>query len=212
LLAGDCRPRFDARVEERVRPPSLGAEARFVAKALFHVGYWSLFVVFAHPRAAAAEAMLPFERRFSDLDVEEQRLVRNIREGLVEAEARRGKSGAWPAPEVLAAAQIPPFSNDPLDRAGYAWRLAETKGVVNYVGIPKDEKKEAFVVVVTEPAPGTPPDPQVQEDEIHHRLSTGTMIHVGTWMGPRVDAARLPLVAPNPDEGFRQLLVGPVRR
>ncbi len=184
-----------------------------MAKALFHVVFWSLFVIYAHPRAAAADAFLPFERRFSDLDAEGQRLVKNIREGLVEAEARRGKSSAWPTPDALAAAEIPPFARDPIDRAGYTWRLAQAKDVVNYVGVPREGSgKESFVVVITEPAPGTPPDPQVQEDEIHHRLATGSMIHVGTWMGPRVDAARLPLVAPNPDEGFRQVLVGPVRR
>jgi hypothetical protein len=210
----DAEPkRFDARVEERVRSPSLGAELRFVGKALFHVGYWSLFVVFAHPRAAAADAMLPFERRLSDLDAEGQRMVSNIREGVVEAEARRSKTGSWPLPEVLAGAIIPPFAADPLDRAGYQWRLVEGKGAVNYVGVPREGSgKDTFVVVITEPAPGTPPDPQVKEDEIHHRLANGTMIHVGTWTGPRVEASRLPLVAPNPDEGFRQVLVGPVRR
>jgi hypothetical protein len=200
-------------VEERVRSPSFGAEASFVAKALFHVAYWSLFVIFGHPRAAAADAFLPFERRFADLDLAEQRMVRNIREGLVEAEARRGRTGAWPTPEELAAATIPPFAPDPIDRAGYVWRIARAKDVVNYVGVPREGSgKDTFVVVIAEPAPGTPPDPQVQEDEIHHRLANGTMIHVGTWTGPRVDEKRLPLVAPNPDEGFRQVLVGPVRR
>jgi hypothetical protein len=195
-------------MEERVRSPSLGAELRFVGGALFHVVFWSAFVIFAHPKQAAAEALLPFERRFSDLDVEGQRLVKNIK-----AEARRSKTGQWPEPEVLAAAAVPPFARDPLDRAGYVFKLVKQGSTINYVGAPREgSNREAFVVVITEPGPGTPPDPQVQEDEIHHRLGNGTMIHVGIWTGPRVEDKRLPLAAPNPDEGFRQVLVGPVRR
>jgi hypothetical protein len=201
-------------VEERVSSPSLRREAGLVARAMFHVVFWSAFVMFGHaPSAGADAAALPFETRFSTLDAADQRMFRLVQEGIVEAEARRGRTGSWPTPEALAEAGVPPFAKDPIDRAGYTWRVATARGLVNYVGEPRaGSGRRPFQVVVTEPVPGTPPDPQVKEDEIHHRLADGTMIHVGTWMGPSLEGVRLPTASPSPDQGFRQVLVGPVRR
>jgi hypothetical protein len=64
-------------------------------------------------------------------------------------------------------------------------------------------------VWVQEPEPGVPPD-QNFEDEEHHRLIDGTMLHVSTWSharGPRVPPriVRVPQA-----EGWTQLYaVGP---
>ena len=51
---------------------------------------------------------------------------------------------------------------------------------VNYLGIPDRPGAPAWLVVVQEPEPGVPPD-QTFEDEEHHRLLDGTMLHVSTW-------------------------------
>jgi len=81
---------------------------------------------------------------------------------------------------------------------------------VNYLGLPERPDAPAWLLLVQEPEPGRPPD-QTREDEEHHRLSTGAMLHVSTWVhadGKRVAdrMVRLPQA-----EGWMQLYaVGPV--
>ena len=102
---------------------------------------------------------------------------------------RARRRGAWPPVAALAADGIPPFAPDPTAKGG-PLRLA-----------PADERhvrqlsrharsgrtRPAWLVLVQEPEPGVPPDPAF-EDEEHHRLLDGTMLHVSTWV--RSDAAR----------------------
>jgi hypothetical protein len=194
---------------EEVRPPSLRRESGLVLKAAFHIAYWSALVIFGHPETPGVQAAeLPFERRFQDLDAADQRVFRAIQEGIVEAEGERSRSGRWPAVEALARQGVPPFALDPIDKAGYGWRLLQKQTLLNYVGTPAPESgRRAFVVLITEPEPGTPVDLQTPVDDQHHRLASGTMIHVSVWLGPGLGDMREPAASVNPDEGWQRVVV-----
>jgi hypothetical protein len=193
-----------------VLPPSARGETWTVARAVFHILYWSALVVSAQtylPGAAtAAGAPTPFERRFQDLDAADQRIFRALREGVAEAERRRSATGRWPSADALASAGVPPFAPDPIDRARHAWTFAQAGTAVNYVGTPASG--ETFLVLVVEPDPGTPVDPQALVDDVHHRLDDGTMIHVTVWMGPGMGASREVVTVPPPERGWRQIVLG----
>jgi hypothetical protein len=196
-----------------IRPPSARAEGWTVARAAFHIVYWSALLVSAQtydprgPDSVIAGAPSPFERRFQDLDAADQRLFRAVQEGATEAERRRSATGRWPSADELAREGVPPFTADPLDRARYAWSFVRTGTAVNYVGTPApDAGREAFVLLITEPDPGTPQDPLALEDEVHHRLTDGTMIHVAVWTGPPLGPRREAVSVLAPDQGYKQVL------
>jgi len=194
-----------------IRPPSARAEAAMVARAVFHIVYWSALVVSAEtyaPGAAPAPRASPFERRFQDLGASDQRLFRALREGILEAEQRRSTTGRWPSTGELARAGVPPFAPDPIDRARHAWTFAAAGTTVNYVGTPASEG-DTFLVLVVEPDPGTPPDPQALVDEVHHRLDDGTMIHVAVWTGPGLGGSGSVVTAPPLERGWKQITVDP---
>jgi hypothetical protein len=156
-----------------------------------------------------ARHLLPFQTRIQDRPALDQRMFRELQEGLLEAESRRASTGMWPAAAALAAEGIPPFALDPTARGGlYDWRLTVSGAFVNYLGIPRRADASLWLVLVQEPEPGTPPDP-AREDEEHHRLLNGDMLHVSTWV--RADG-RVPtgtIRAPQA-EGWTQLYaVGP---
>jgi hypothetical protein len=129
-----------------------------------------------------ARHLLPFQALVQDRTSNEQRMFREIQEGLLESEARRSENGAWPAVAALAADGIPPFTFDPTQRDGqYDWRLIASGTFVNYLGLPRRTGAPAWLLLVQEPVPGAPPDP-AREDEEHNRLLTGEMLHVSTWV------------------------------
>src|SRR5262249_19087288 len=145
-----------------VRPPSARAETWAVARALFHVAYWSALVLSAEHHAslppevpldaAATPAASPFERRFQDLAPVDQRIFRAVQEGVVEAERVRSSTGRWPTAEALGRAGVPPFAPDPLDRARYAWQSVQTGLKADYIGVPAaGSGRECFFVILVEP-------------------------------------------------------------
>ncbi len=193
-------------------------EALAVGRAIFFLLYASAFVLSAELRAAPAGSeplvLSSFERRFHDLDAEGQRIFRVLREGVSEAESRRDRRGAWPSVEELASEGIPPFAPDPLDRARYSWVRRTSDAVINYVGTPAPGTgREAVVVLITEPEPGTPIDPLAPVDEVHHRLADGAMLHVSVWMGPPLDAdgAREAMRVLPLEKGFKQIVTSSAR-
>lgn len=196
----------------RVRSPDARSETWAVARAIFHVLYWSALLVSAEtssaarPQAARAEPS-PYERRFQDLAPADQRLYRSLQEGVTEAERARSTTGRWPSVEELARAGVPPFARDPLDAAGYAWRSVQSGPKVDYIGTPRaGAGRECFFAIVVEPDPGEPIDRSAQVDEVHHRLGDGRMIHVTVWMGPPVvDTSEAFSLLP-PERGYRQVM------
>jgi hypothetical protein len=153
--------------------------------------------------------LLPFQKLIADRPALEQRTFRELQEGLLEIEVARSASGAWPATDTLAADGVPPFAPDPTRRLEVTWQRLRTGTIVNYLGVPSATDGPAWLLLVQEPEPGVPPD-QTFEDEEHHRLANGVMLHVSTWVhqdGRKVGSrlVRLPQA-----EGWTQLYaVGP---
>ena len=84
------------------------------------------------------EHLLPFQALIQDRPPIEQRMFRELQEGLLEAETRRADRGAWPAVSSLAADGIPPFALDPTAKGGrYEWHLTTSGTLVNYLGLPQ---------------------------------------------------------------------------
>jgi len=153
--------------------------------------------------------LLPFQTVIQDRPAVEQRMFRELQEGLLEAEVRRSTGKAWPEVVALAADGIPPFGSDPIVKVGYKWLLVRTGVYINYLGIPNQPGSPAWLVLIQEPGPGAPPDP-AKEDEDHHRLLDGTTLHVSTWVHPDgMRVASSPVRIPQA-EGWTQLYaVGP---
>lgn len=153
--------------------------------------------------------LLPFQKLIADRPPDEQRMFRELQEGLLEAETMRSANSAWPTPQALADAGIPPFAADPTRRLAYEWRLLQTGTLINYVGIPKTADAPGWAIVVQEPEPGVPPD-QTFEDQEHHRLLDGTMLHLATWLRPDSRGVGERITRVPQTEGWLQLYaVGP---
>ena len=83
----------------------------------------------------------------------------------------------------------------------------QTGTAVNYIGTPEAaSKRETFVLIVTEPDPGTAIDPSAQVDDVHHRLADGSMIHVTVWIGPALAPNGRAVAVLPPDQGYQQIL------
>lgn len=153
--------------------------------------------------------LLPYQALIATQPGVEQRTFRELQEGLLEAEAVRWTTGGWPAPDALAGEGIPPFAPDPTVTASYRWQLLREGNYVNYLGTPEHSGAPAWLVWVHEPEPGTVPD-QLFEDEEHHRLLDGTMLHVSTWKHTPGPPGATRVVRVPQAEGWTQLYaVGP---
>jgi hypothetical protein len=177
---------------------------------------------------ADARDLMPYQRLFRTLGGDDQRMFRELQEGLLEAENARSSTRRWPRPAALAAQGIPPFAPEPAARGGrrsYRWELRQEGPYVNYLGTPADRRDPELLLLVQEPDPPAPPagpasaagPPPQPTDEMHHRLADGTLLHVSTWMrGPAaapgaVEPAGGAIVEPYA-KGWTQLLAGPPRR
>lgn len=198
-----------------VRALSPQAELLVVVRAamVIAVGVWLYVAVMTGVggNAPRQRNLLPFQKLIADRAPAEQRMFRELQEGLLEAEAARSSANAWPTPQALGESGIPPFAADPTQRSSYAWTLVRSGTFVNYQGIPRDATLPAWLVFVQEPEPGVPPD-QTYEDEEHHRLANGTMLHVSTWLHSNGGATAPRLVRMPQAEGWTQLYaVGPAQ-
>jgi hypothetical protein len=197
-----------------VRPPSsrveLGNVVRF--SMVIVIGAWMFLATDSatfRDGASTTKHLLPFQTLIQNRPPIDQRMFRELQEGLLEAESRRGSSGRWPEVAALAADGIPPFALDPTTKGGrYDWRLTVNGASVNYLGLPQQSGAPAWVILVQEPEPGAPPDP-AREDEEHHRLLGGAMLHVSIWVRAGARAPAGTIRAPQA-EGWTQLYaVGP---
>lgn len=153
--------------------------------------------------------LLPFQVVIAERPGDEQRIFRELQEGLAEAESSRGTNGTWPAVAQLRDDGVPPFAIDPTQKLAYAWSLIQSGSMINYLGLPKSPGGPAWLVLIQEPVPGVPPD-QAFEDEEHHRLSSGQMLHVSTWTHTSTPPVAERIVRMPQAEGWTQLYaVGP---
>jgi hypothetical protein len=202
---------FEPRTVEIV-PPSLRAETIAVARLsvviIAVVGFYLANTAWStDPRTARAAGLLPFQKLVAEASSPEQRMFRELQEGLLEAERLRSATGAWPSPAALADAGVPPFAPDPTDKGpAYRWVLTHRDISVNYRGVPTTAGASSWLILVQEPVPGAPPDPAA-EDEEHHRLADKTMLHVSVWEHADGDRLSPALVQVPQAEGWIQLRV-----
>jgi uncharacterized protein DUF6162 len=197
-----------------VQPPSARAELVNVVRfsMVIVIGVWMYLAADSATLRDAGNTnrhLQPFQALIQDRAPIDQRMFREVQEGLLEAETRRADRGAWPSVSSLAADGIPPFAPDPTAKGGqYEWHLTVSGTFVNYLGLPQRSDAPAWLVLVQEPEPGAPPDP-AREDEEHHLLITGVKLHVSTWV--RADARVASQIIRTPQaEGWTQLYaVGP---
>ena len=166
---------------------------------------WVYLAATAGSRGDAGRALLPYQTLAQNRPSAEQRMFRALQEGLLEAEAVRSTTGTWPLPAALATDGIPPFAPDPTVKTGaYRWSQQQSGPFVNYLGIPERPGTPAWVVLIQEPEDGVPPD-QNYEDEEHHRLLDGRMLHVSIWSHPSGAAAPERLTRVPQAEGWQQI-------
>jgi hypothetical protein len=166
--------------------------------------YLALTVGFVRDSSSVSN-LLPFQRLAADRPAADQRMFRELQEGLIEAENARGATGRWPEVSKLASDGIPPFAPTPTSTGpSYTWRLLRSGAYVNYLGLPDRPDAPAWLVWIQEPQPGVPVG-VVRESQEHHRLSDGSMLRVSTWTHTNGGSLQAqPIVMPQ-SEGWLQL-------
>ena len=195
-----------------ITPPSARREAANVLRmaAVILIATWVYLANTAAPRAglAAGESLIAYQKLFRNLAPQEQRMFRALHEGLLEAENVRSAGGAWPAPAALASQGIPPFAADPIaSREPYTWTLHKEGNLVDYLGLPGAAHQPAFLLSIQEPTPGAAPD-TAPNDEQHHRLADGEVLHVAVWMHAEGTKLSDTLYRQPESTGWTQLLAG----
>jgi len=190
--------------------PSLGGETtnvvRLAVAIVAVVGFYLASTAWKSEGVRSAD-LLPYQVLMRDRPSEEQRMFRELQEGLLEAERVRATSGGWPSPAALADQGIPPFAADPTRQTSYVWTVTERGVFINYRGTPAVTNAPAWLLLVQEPDRGAPRDVSV-EDEEHHRLPDGTMLHVSIWTHPAGTEVPQRLVSLPQVEGWTQLRAG----
>jgi hypothetical protein len=153
--------------------------------------------------------LMPYQMLVRDLVTSDQAVFDRLRQSLVEAEAIRARTGQWPeasAVTALAASDAAPASGTPI----YNWRRTQRNIIVNYLGLPDgDASSAAWLLRVQEPDPAVPTD-SAPNDEEHHRLPDGTVLHVSIWTH-RFGGQVAPDFFPKPEmAGWTQLLTAPL--
>jgi hypothetical protein len=153
--------------------------------------YVLIFQLYGGPKSQTLNTALPYQVLFRDLPGVEQRIFREMQEGVTEAVRVRGTTGTWPAVEALANDGIPPFAPDALDKAALRWEQRRDGLVTTYLGTPaRVADSPAYLILIVEPAPGAgeQPVPAVVDEE-HQLLADGTLVHVTYWKHPGAPSA-----------------------
>ena len=201
----------------QIRPPSVRVETLNVLKAAAAIVVIVAAYIFRPAFGAPSSdlqsrqsqmGLLPYQKLIRDASPGEQRVFRELQEGLLEAERIRAQTGRWPDVTTLEAEGVPPFAPDPTQKIAYKWTSVRQDWATNYLGVPAGPAQPAWVLVILEPEPGAPADP-APNDETHHRLQDGTTLHVSIWNMPEEKrrsgfaALRLPQ-----NDGWTNWLVG----
>lgn len=190
----------------RVGPPSLRRETFGVICSAAAIVLFSATHVLATRHSTSGPSLLPYQKRFRDLNNEEQRTFRALSEALIEAESFRFTRGHWPTSNDLAEQILPPFAPDPLDKEQRTWSSREDRNGVNYLGKnEQDPNKSAFLLLVQEADEKAALGAVL--DEEHHQLPNGDLVHVSIWM--RAPAGTIPsgVIADPKLSGWTQLVV-----
>ncbi|MGE3508556.1 MAG: hypothetical protein AB7N65_06685 [Vicinamibacterales bacterium] len=154
-------------------------------------------------------ALLPYQMLVRDLIAADQAMFSALRQSLLDAEAIRASTGRWPDAPALSTLPAATPGDGPAI-AAYHWTQQAQGVVTHYVGLPdRDVSAPAWMIAIKEPEPGVPTD-TAPNDEEHHRLPDGTVLHVSIWthrFGGQVDRAFL---AQPEAGGWTQLLLAPL--
>ncbi len=118
-----------------------------------------------------------WQHSFLELSAPQQRVYRELREAVFEAENQRVDQQAWPEVASLVDQGVPPFSRP-------TWSLRRKGPYATYVG---EAEGLRWLVLFIEPEPlaaGQVADAKAPDDEEHHTLRDGTALHVTVWTAP----------------------------
>jgi hypothetical protein len=155
--------------------------------------------------------LLPHQMLARALPEAEQAVFRSIRNALPAVEADRARTSRWPDATTLAdlsarGARFGPGSAE--GRVVQRWERFQQATTVSYLGVPADPASPAWLLVIQEPEPGALPDP-APNDEEHHRLPDGTVLHIYVWThryGSQVPARFVPQPQ---NDGWIEVLAAP---
>ncbi len=190
-----------------ISPLSIGDEALALLRFLA-VAYALLFLAVWGRTAGGVTGyeLFPFQTLFRDLSPTDQRMFRQVGEGLVEALQYRSIDGEFPTVETLEGDGVPPFAAHPLDAGAYSWTLDVDGLSIRYIGAARMDRT-SFLIAITEPDPRAP-DPAHRSmqsiDILHRRLYDGTILDVGVWVrsgSPPKEISALPTT-----QGWRQVV------
>ena len=145
-----------------------------------------------------AANLLPFQELVATLVGADQTMFADLTKRMADIEKMRAAQGQWPDAGRLET--LP----------GFAWTATREGYFLNYLATPAgDAAAAAWLLVIQEPDPQAPVDP-APNDETHHRLPDGTVLHVAIWthrFGGQVDHR---FVRQPERSGWTQVLTAPV--
>jgi hypothetical protein len=155
--------------------------------------------------------LLPYQMLVRDLVSADQAMVAVLKQSLLDAETVRTVTGRWPeAPAVKNLPKTAPGGDASLPAAAYSWKRSSVGVVQHYLGLPaEDVSAAAWLLVIREPEPGVPTD-SAPNDEEHHRLADGTVLHVSIWTHRFGGQVGPQFVAQPEAAGWTQLLTAPL--
>jgi hypothetical protein len=125
-------------------------------------------------RSSAVEStapghLLPYQALVRTMPSSDQAMFEDLQRQVLEIEGARAQTGRWPAADAL---RVQP---------SHRWTHTREGFVLNYLATPSEEvSANAWLVVIQEPDPQAPVD-TAPNDETHHRLPDGTVLHVTIW-------------------------------
>lgn len=157
----------------------------------------------------AGGSLMPYQMLVRDVVSTDQAMFEHLREALLKAESGRSRTGQWPAPAMVSRLNAMPVAGSSAS-VRYTWALARQHIIVNYLGLPEGEASAAaWLLRIQEPDPLSAAD-TAPNDEEHHRLPDGTVLHVSIWTH-RFGGQMTPEFFPKPElAGWTQLLTAPV--
>ena len=149
---------------------------------------------------AGSGALLPYQTLVRNLVSSDQATFGDLQKNLIEIETARARTGHWPEKGE---------PQGPASRSSYTWIGSREGLFLNYLAIPAgDVSAAAWLLVIQEPDPAAVPD-SAQNDEEHHRLPDGTVLHVSIWMHRFGEQVPLEFVRQPQATGWVQVLMAP---
>jgi hypothetical protein len=140
---------------------------------------------------AGSGTLLPYQTLVRSLVSSDQATFGDLQKSLLEIEAARAGVPQGAAP------------------TSYTWIVGREGLFLNYLAIASDDvSAAAWLIVIQEPDPAAVPDP-AQNDEEHHRLPDGTVLHVSIWMHRFGEQVARDFVRQPQTVGWVQVLMAP---